>query len=41
MGGTLPVFKERPGWHEPQLLWEGCGTWGWVAVPKLALTQEF
>lgn len=35
------MFTERPGWHEPQLLWEGCSTWGWVARPKLALTKEF
>ena len=41
IGGTLPVFTATLGWHEPQLLWEGCGTWGWVARPKLALTKEF
>lgn len=40
MGGTLPVFTKRPGWQEPRVLWEGCGTWGWVARPKLALTKE-
>lgn len=35
------MFTAKLGWHEPQLLWGGCGTWGWVARPKLALTKEF